>query len=225
MTRAAQATALLEAADPRDLTKGDRTRRKILSAARALGENGSIHSVTMRDIAEASGIGLGGIYFHFQSREALVAAVLLDYIEDAAGKVRAAVDALGEQADAFARLDAALRAHLRFVMGASLIEGLVNLQMRDSGQWAQHIADQRHYVRIFADLIRALAQEGRLRPGTDEAFLRQLLLGALNWVPQWYRPEGLRSLDAIADQLMAMVQAGALQPTSHSNAKSEGNDE
>jgi AcrR family transcriptional regulator len=51
------------------LTKGERTRLQIMQAANQLFSNQGYHGTSMRQIADAAGIALGGIYNHFTSKE------------------------------------------------------------------------------------------------------------------------------------------------------------
>ena len=59
-------------------TKGDRTRAALIEAAYQLFNSTGYHATSMRDIADAAGLALGGIYNHFQSKEDIFAAMLLD---------------------------------------------------------------------------------------------------------------------------------------------------
>ncbi|MFN8598389.1 MAG: TetR/AcrR family transcriptional regulator [Anaerolineae bacterium] len=59
-------------------TKGDRTRAALIEAAYQLFNSKGYHATSMRDIATAAGLALGGIYNHFQSKEDIFAAMLLE---------------------------------------------------------------------------------------------------------------------------------------------------
>ena len=59
--------------------RGEVTRAKLLEVAHALFLENGFHGTSMRDIAEGSGIAVGGIYNHFSGKEAIFAAVLDAY--------------------------------------------------------------------------------------------------------------------------------------------------
>lgn len=59
-------------------TKGDRTRAALIEAAYQLFNNKGYHATSMRDIATEAGLALGGIYNHFQSKEDIFVAMLLE---------------------------------------------------------------------------------------------------------------------------------------------------
>ena len=59
-------------------TKGDRTRAILIEAAYQLFNNKGYHATSMRDIATEAGLALGGIYNHFQSKEDIFVAMLME---------------------------------------------------------------------------------------------------------------------------------------------------
>ena len=65
------------------LLRGQRSREKILRAARELFEERGFDKATLRTIAERAGMGASSIYRHFQSKEELLIAELVDLQEEA----------------------------------------------------------------------------------------------------------------------------------------------
>lgn len=59
------------------LTKGERTRSEIVETAHLLFLKNGYHGTSMRQIADGTGIALGGIYNHFESKEDIFEAVVL----------------------------------------------------------------------------------------------------------------------------------------------------
>jgi len=62
-----------------NITKGGSTKETILFNAYTLFTNQGYHDISMRQIAEAAEIALGGIYNHFESKEEIVTTVLIDF--------------------------------------------------------------------------------------------------------------------------------------------------
>ena len=60
------------------VTKGERTRTAIIDAAYQLFLRNGYHGTSMRDIAKAAGIALGGIYNHFATKEDIFRAMLVE---------------------------------------------------------------------------------------------------------------------------------------------------
>lgn len=93
------------------------TRDKILTAARKAFDRNGLEGLSLRDIAAKVGITPMAIYRHFESKEALVDALVLDALEDWSARVAALPAAAGvakvEQiGEAF--LDFAVREPRRF---------------------------------------------------------------------------------------------------------------
>ncbi len=61
------------------LRKGERTRQVILDAAYQLFMEQGYHATSMRQIAEGSGLALGGIYNHFDGKEEIFREILLEH--------------------------------------------------------------------------------------------------------------------------------------------------
>lgn len=60
------------------LPKGERSRQQIEDAAYALFLEQGFHATSMRQIAQKSGLALGGIYHHFASKGDIFKAILMD---------------------------------------------------------------------------------------------------------------------------------------------------
>lgn len=57
-------------------------RQRVLAAALELGAHGGYDAVQMRDIAASAGVALGTIYRYFSSKDALLAAAMVQWMED-----------------------------------------------------------------------------------------------------------------------------------------------
>ncbi len=60
------------------LSKGERTRRAVMEAAYELFLEQGYAATSMRQIAERSGLALGGIYNHFPSKEAIFSELIIE---------------------------------------------------------------------------------------------------------------------------------------------------
>src|SRR6185436_8844025 len=89
---------------------------RVLDAAAWLFRRHGYAAVTLKDIAARAAMQAGSLYYHFDTKEDLVAAVLSAGVDGAFAATREAVEALGVGADPLARLRAAIGAHLRVVL-------------------------------------------------------------------------------------------------------------
>ncbi|NNL85294.1 MAG: TetR/AcrR family transcriptional regulator [Myxococcales bacterium] len=128
-------------------SKSERTRRRVLRAAAEAFRRHGFASVTLKDIAGLADLQPGSLYYHFDSKEAIVAAVLEAGIRRSFEATRRAVDALPEETGAADRLRVAIAAHLHSLLtdshyaAANLrILGQVPEAVRE-----RHLVSQREY--------------------------------------------------------------------------------
>ncbi len=200
-------------ADGEALPKGEATRRLILESAARLFRERGYAEVSLRDIAQAVSMKTGSLYYHFESKESLVEAILTLGTQGALAASRAAVGALGPGADALDRLQAVFTAHARFLLEEEdfASANLKILPQVPPATRERHVRQDREYGDFVGAIIDELARAGRLAPGVDPTVLRMLCFGALNWSISWFHPKGLGATQ-IADQLIILVRTGALRP-------------
>jgi AcrR family transcriptional regulator len=68
-----------DSAEKSPTARGEDTRRRLIAAAYTLFLEHGYHGTSMRAIAQAAGLAVGGIYNHFHSKEAIFAEVLDQY--------------------------------------------------------------------------------------------------------------------------------------------------
>jgi len=191
-------------------TKSARSRQRILDAAARVFREQGYATARLSDIAEAAGMQTGSLYYHFDSREALVDEVLALGITTAWGHVREAIDALPEDASPLDRLATAIRAQIAAVLE---ISDYASAQVRIVGQvprdvYRRHVSDQNRYGAYWNEMIEAAIASGDLRDDLDPYVVRMLLFGAMNWTAEWYRPRRGSSPEVIGDQAVEMVLQG-----------------
>jgi AcrR family transcriptional regulator len=201
--------ATARATRARTESKSERTRRRILDAAARAFQRRGYASVTLKDIAALAEMQAGSLYYHFDTKEELVEAVLDAGVDGAIAATREAVDALGPEAHPLARLRAAIAAHVRFVLAE---DAYASANIRILGHVpdavrARHLRRQRVYGAFWRTLFREAAQAGAIRADLDLSVARMLALGALNWSVEWYR-EGGRTPSEIAAHATTMILDG-----------------
>jgi len=116
--------------------------------------------------------------------------------------VRLAAEA---RSDPWSRLEAACEAHLAALLDDSAYAKVVTSVDPRSVPELTHIliAQRDAYEGMFAGFIDALP----LPPRTQRAALRLMLLGALNWAPTWYQPDGGQSPRSLARVFVRLLKA------------------
>ena len=159
-------------------------------AARLFREQG-YGAVSLRKIAEAAGIKASSIYYHFDSKDEIVAAVLDAGIEAVHESMRQAIAVLPTDTGAEAALRAAIGAHLRALLEVS---DYSSANVRIFGQVPQSVRDanlptRRAYEAEWDALLSRLQKNGALQRDVDIRRLRLMLIGALNATLEWFDPD------------------------------------
>ena len=182
------------------MERPDNRRSELLAVAARLFAKGGFEATSMRDIAGEVGMLAGSMYYHFPSKNELIAAVY----QSGVAEIGAAVDAaLGGATAPWARLEAACIAHLESLLSDSAHAAvmLADLGRLDPRLRRRLVVMRDGYERRFSALVTALP----LPAGIDRSLWRLHLLGALNWTPTWYRRGG-KPPAAIARALVAALR-------------------
>ncbi len=167
------------------------TRERILLEAARLFRHRGYAATTLREVADASGIKAGSIYYHFESKDQILGEVLDKGIQAVADAVRERVDALPADATARQRVAAAVEGHL---WGLLHHGDFTSANIRIYGQ-IPTAAKNRHRMvrRAYADYWDALLADAlnrrELRADSSTAVIRLFVIGALNWTVEWYNPQ------------------------------------
>lgn len=158
-------------------------------------------ATTIRDIAAAAGILGGSIYYHFHSKEDIFLAVHTAGMESITNAVTAAIS---EHDEPWAQLEAAAVAHCTALLATDDLPVIVSPYYAGSLKKlrAALVAQRDSYDRIISDIVDRLD----LPDHVDRHVFRLHFLGALNWMPTWYRPNSGLSAAEIGRQLVAMLR-------------------
>jgi len=160
---------------------------------------------SLLDIAEATGISKAGLYYHFNSKQDLLAAIInyghevleLEFekqLEDCSTDEEALRRLIYTYALIITREDDAAFANLA-------VEEMRSLLPEDRDQ----IADRkRAFLRRIRERLEGLAAVGKLRD-VDIATATQTLAGMVLWLPKWYRPTGRLSAKQMANEIAELA--------------------
>lgn len=182
------------------LVKSGSTRETMTEVAvRLFSENGYT-GTTMRDIAKAVGVLPGSLYAHIESKETL----LLDIVSQGIARFLAIEQLLEAHPETpGAKLRRAIRAHVDIVAADPEHTLVVFHQWRflSEPNLAAAIEMRRRYANTFVKIIDSGKAQGEFSAHLDTRIAVFGILGALNWIPEWYSPKGVTSAAEIADRL------------------------
>jgi TetR/AcrR family transcriptional regulator, cholesterol catabolism regulator len=189
----------------RETQENSRPREAILESAIALFGKRGYNGTTMRDIAKDVGILPGSLYAHISSKELLLDEIVELGIESFLS-IESSLPHAGSTVD---KLRTAIRAHVKIAAenpGRSLV---VFHQWRflTEPNLTRALNKRRRYQQLFVRLVDAGIADGSFAPGLDSKIAVFTILGALNWVPEWFSPAGpfnpLEVGDKMADNLLS----------------------
>jgi AcrR family transcriptional regulator len=183
-------------------------REAILDAAVALFGKMGYAGTTMRDIAREVGVLPGSLYAHISSKE-----TLLDEIVEMGIESFLTIESrIPEKGSGIEKLRAAIKAHVAVAAvhpGRSLV---VFHQWRflTEPNLTRALNKRRRYQQLFVRLIEEGIADGSFAANLDTKVAVFTILGALNWVPEWYSPRGPYGPEEIGDRMADMLLQGML---------------
>ncbi|WP_418319799.1 TetR/AcrR family transcriptional regulator [Piscinibacter sakaiensis] len=185
------------------------TRERILLEAARLFRHHGYSATTLREVADASGIKAGSIYYHFESKEQILGEVLDKGIQIVADTVHQRVEALPKDAPARERVAAAIEGHLwgllhhgDFTSANIRVYGQIPLAAKN-----RHRKIRRDYADYWDRLLDDALNRGELRSDSSTAIIRLFVIGAMNWTVEWYNPQK-GSFQDFVKQIKAIVFDG-----------------
>ena len=147
-----------------------RNRERLLAAGREVFEEQGADA-SLDEIAKRAGVGIGTLYRHFPTREALLEAVFQERLDG----LSALGDELLQAPDAFDALTRWLRAHLVNASACQGLAGTVVIEMLDLDDGETHQPTCARMRETGAQLLARAQAEGSARPDADAEDLVRLV--------------------------------------------------
>jgi AcrR family transcriptional regulator len=190
---------------PADRDDGNRRLELLRSAAKLFRRKG-FGGTSTRDIAAAAGMRSGSPFYHFESKGALLYAVMEEGMRSAIERqAQALAKPAAAPADDAARLRLLVRNHFDVLLGpgSDFIPVMLYEARSITPRQRAGIAQlQGEYERPWIPVLEGLHRSGRLK--AEVKLARLLIFGALNWSAQWYDRRKGASLDHLADEAIKL---------------------
>ncbi len=188
----------------RDLRRSRRIDAILESAVAAFRENGS-HGTPMEAIADRLLLTKGSLYYYFRDKEEILFAVHQRALDRLFEELERAEAAGGCPC---ARLERLVAAHVRIMVegfhGTALA---LDFGALSAERLAEVVKRRDRYERALRGLVRQGVREGCLRPVAPR-LAGFALLGAINWIARWYRPDGAIGPDELSRSLLDVFFSG-----------------
>jgi len=185
-------------------------RQEILRAAARLFQQQGYDATSMNDVAAALKLSKGGLYHHFQSKDEILFHIMshaMDITEERVINVVRRIDGVEE------RLRTLIRLHIQVVLSPEDREITVMLhenhplppalRRKINGRKKDYL----HFVEhLIADVQRKRNSQSSVTPRAAAL----ALVGMINWIYQWYKPDGPLTGDALVAQYTDIFFHGAV---------------
>jgi AcrR family transcriptional regulator len=184
-------------------------RGQILEKAAQLFRVKGYEATSMSDIADEVGITKAGLYYFVESKEHLLYLITdygLDLLEETVVKP---LEGLQDPKEILEKL---IERHVHMLLTRPR-EVTIILHERTAltGVYREKIQQRKkHYIDFVRKLLTQLQKKGEARKDVDVTAATFFLLGALNWVYQWYKADGRLSEEQLARELTEVFCRGFL---------------
>lgn len=207
----AESTLRYGAAMGRRLTpRGEERRRQLMAYATARFADNGYHTTSVAEIVEGLGVGKGVFYWYFESKDALLLAILGDAQKDLRRTQQAAIDGVD---DPVARIELGIRASLRWYAQHRALNEITEFA-RTEDRFAAALAKGTEIA--VDDTVRHLrdAIDAGLVRSTDPVLAAHAVLGVTSHLARRFLDAGDRPSDEVADEVVAFCLGGlGAEPT------------
>ena len=163
----------------------------------------------MRDIAAGCGMKSGSLYYYYESKEALLNAILSTNINATRMALSDAVDALPKDCSVRDKFNEAVRVTVKVVINAGdmALASARTLSLLREPEYSEQVRHRQAYNDFWQSLIAEGKARGEIHPDVPEAMASMLIVGALSFLPEWF-DGGRSTTDAIADIFSDLFFAG-----------------
>lgn len=182
----------------------------VLRAAIAVMAEKGYHGTSVRDIAVRAGLSPSALYYHFASKQELLATIMERGIEELLRRTRAVLDAAGD--DPADRLRAIVRTHVLFHLedqrGTML--GTSELRALEEPVRTRHLGKRHQQQRLFDDVVVRGAERGVFGTPIPMEASRAVVVMCTG-VAGWFSPDGPLTRTEIASRYerLALDMVGA----------------
>ena len=186
------------------------SRQEILRTAARLFQQRGYDATSMNDVAAALKLSKGGLYHHFQSKDEILFEIMNHAMDITQERVLAPVRSIPDPED---RLRSLIRRHIEVVL--SPVDREITVMLHENHPLPPVLRKRinirkKEYIHFVADLIADVQRTRQAKGGVSPRAAAFALLGMINWIYQWYKPEGELQTHNLVPQFTNLVFGGIL---------------
>jgi TetR/AcrR family transcriptional regulator, cholesterol catabolism regulator len=185
------------------------TKADILDAAAQVFREKGFHGASMSDIAVAVNLQKASLYHHVTSKQE----ILLALLDRALGMLTAHIAGIaGQSLPADQKLRQMIRAYLQVLATNADLTAVLLFEHRslDKKNHARHVPQRDKFEGLWRDVLNEGVRT-RVFECKDSGMAVRALMGVMNWTLTWYRREGEKSIEQIADGYADLLFHGLLK--------------
>jgi TetR/AcrR family transcriptional regulator, cholesterol catabolism regulator len=191
------------------MTRYDQKLEFILRTAARIFAEKSYHSTSMRDISRATNVSLAGLYHYCKSKEELLFLIQ----DNCFGRVLETLEhRLQDVTDPITKLSIFIENHLSF-FAANMSEMKVLSHEAESlrGDLYTHVSTRKDkYTKLARLILREVQDSQENEEPIDLTVATYALFGMMNWIYNWYDPQGKLKVSDLAGNVMKLFLNGFL---------------
>ncbi|PWG61538.1 TetR/AcrR family transcriptional regulator [Spiribacter halobius] len=184
------------------------TRERLLRVAAELFAANGYHATGMKELEKATGLGRSSLYYQFSSKEEMLFEIVTRYLREL---IDYGNDLMSRDMGAEERLRLLSRGVMRTI-ARDLPELTVcfrEVHAIGESRRGELMDLHRRYEQVWTDVLEVGVRDGVFR--TSSAVAVKALLGMHHYSYLWFRPDGPRSPEEVADAFVDLFLNGLLQ--------------
>lgn len=179
-------------------------KQEIIDTAAEIFKTKGYEATSIQDVADAVDILKGSLYYYIKSKDDLLYEVIQEVHERGLQNLEASRQ-VGD--DACERLHAFVYRHIVFNANdlSKMTVFFHDFRSLSPDRRAEIVAERDEYDTYLRTLIEEGRKEGVFREDVNPRMAAFSILGSMNWMYQWYKPEGPMTVEEIAEQLATMA--------------------
>jgi len=185
------------------------TREDILEAAAQVFRQKGFHGASMNDIAEAVNLQKASLYHHVSSKQE----ILLEILDRALQLLLERISSITTQnIPADQKLRLMIREYMQILAENVDLATVLLFEHRalERRQHARHVPNRDKFEALWRDVLTE-GVDKKIFKCDDIALATRALLGLMNWTITWYREDGDKSIEQIADDYSNLLLNGMLR--------------
>lgn len=179
--------------------KAEKKKKDMIKSAVSIIEKKGYHNTTMEEIASQLLMTKGSVYYYFKNKQDLLYQSQKMLLNESITHIESINK---EEYPVAERLQKTMIVHIKYLITerSGFAMGFRPEQFF-SGEHLEGILELRNRYSQYVDQLLLEGMETGVFEAVDIKIVRNIILGAMNWVIEWYSPEGSLDKDALSQTI------------------------